>query len=939
MYLPYQGSPPFLPIFSTTFRQGVVPSYYYDEVEEKTAIMPSVLLFGPTPGLRKFIYRVRLQEHGENDPNLTIGLVAVTGPERLTYYFKNDCLPAMPSAVACLGFILLFTIIFFINSLFFTKASLTARRYTTVYLIVDTIRSRIKGNTSAVPKMLRKFFIEISDSDMDVPLGIQHVTTQGSGGTLLNTQNASAQHGISVGLKTPPDSHMDRSAQSPREPWDPGFQRLIAVAHLEVGRRPLKMTMTMIMMTKTTSTTTLMSTLLRVLSAGHPFQQLSTKHKYIKHTRFLLSPCAIPRSGTKTSMSDSSLPPTAPLIYTHHLRKPRVGLLSLRICIYIGKDHLMSTCGSGSGETGGTWRPIQAGYSHPRLPGHQFQVLKSARPTWIMRLTWQKRYRRGSSIIHVSPTKFQLPSIGMVGAWNVGLCQCPLRGLRLPSHTSGNGGETDNGENFVLNEGDFDRFELFKIHRPVKNILRRRIWGFESGQNFPVHCLQHNYFSPNSISIDVERRSRNISFDSTSNSNGGVTASLEWSSSAEDGNDDQERRKEPWCWSWSEYQYEERAGCTDRRRRKDKVAPPSSSPVLPTPILTPVHPGSGSHSHWYCLRGTDSPSVSTHSGSPFASTLLKLTSQIDFRALGMRPPFAQAPIETAGLEELGYCHALLPLSPTESSSSVPPILILLGVGGPGQQLARPFPPPPHKGQLLVDHPLSSADVGGEWKRAGIATTATDSGFVIDHPRPQPGVGVEGLVGYYDPGGGGASSPDPDLLPEPETEMEGGNDTAPSQSSEGGDEDSSMADLLLLYHHSPAARPIPITGAEACELELGETVKRAGVFDLDPPRASSALGFGDASALDLGPHATEHALLATLTTRQQALDQRELGLAARQERIEGMEERVGEVQRGVGYREDVVGRRGEVIERREEEVEQREMVVERRKMSEGGRTGT
>ena len=54
---------------------------------------------------------------------------------------------------------------------------------------------------------------------------------------------------------------------------------------------------------------------------------------------------------------------------------------------------------NGSGETGGAWRPIQAGYPHPRLPEHQFQVLKSARPTWIMKSTWQKRYRRGEGVV------------------------------------------------------------------------------------------------------------------------------------------------------------------------------------------------------------------------------------------------------------------------------------------------------------------------------------------------------------------------------------------------------------------------------------------------------------------------------------------------------------------------------------------------------------
>ena len=110
--------------------------------------------------------------------------------------------------------------------------------------------------------------------------------------------------------------------------------------------------------------------------------------------------------------------------------------------------------------------------------------------------------------------------------------------------------------------------------------------------------------------------------------------------------------------------------------------------------------------HWYLqsLRsfeplfpstGTDSPFVSTHSGSPFASA-------------GTGPPFDQAPNDTAGLYELGYPHAPLPLSslPTGSSVSVPPftaIPIPLGVGSPGQQHVS-LPLPPHNGQLILDPP-------------------------------------------------------------------------------------------------------------------------------------------------------------------------------------------------------------------------------------------
>ena len=454
------------------------------------------------------------------------------------------------------------------------------------------------------------------------------------------------------------------------------------------------------------------------------------------------------------------------------------------------------------------------------------------------------------------------------------------------------------------------------------------------------------------------------------------------------------------------------------------IKSPPQARLLPyPPLLTPIHTGSGSR-------------------SPFLST---------------GSPFAPTPMDAAGLYELGYCHAPLPLS--SSSGSGPPfnaIPIPLGVGGPGQQQhahARPLPLPPHNRQQLLPDPP---------KREGVATTVTDSGSVIHHPRPRPGVGVEGLVGYYDvprdasgdnvppPSDDTGAGPDMQTEPEPETETEGGYDTAPSQLSEDGSGGNkpSMADLLFLSHHSPAAHPIK--GAEAWEFELGETVKRAGatsaggggstseiggsgvvrtgrgrkvhakvggksieekdedegkgeakgigkendeervegkgkaqgeeekpdereqedtgeerkpdlwsVFDLDPPhsgqRASSALGFGDTSALDLDSrstsishsntteqdlsNATEHnltTLRATLTTRQEALDQRELALAARQERIEGMDESVREAQRAVGYREEAVGRREEAVGRREKDVEEREKGVERREWEVRGR---
>ena len=87
---------------------------------------------------------------------------------------------------------------------------------------------------------------------------------------------------------------------------------------------------------------------------------------------------------------------------------------------------------------------------------------------------------------------------------------------------------------------------------------------------------------------------------------------------------------------------------------------------------------------------TGSLFVSTHSGSLFAFA-------------GTGPSIAQAPMDTAGLSELGYRHVPLCLSslPVGSSGSVPPlgaILIPLGVGCPGQQHVRPLPPLPHNGQ-------------------------------------------------------------------------------------------------------------------------------------------------------------------------------------------------------------------------------------------------
>ena len=96
-----------------------------------------------------------------------------------------------------------------------------------VRLTVDTTPFRIKDNTSMIPRMLRGSLLRSlmtqtrSRSVLSLILpfeSFQHVVKQGRGGRLLNTQN--------VGLKTPLGPHVNRSVQSLREPWDPGFQRV-----------------------------------------------------------------------------------------------------------------------------------------------------------------------------------------------------------------------------------------------------------------------------------------------------------------------------------------------------------------------------------------------------------------------------------------------------------------------------------------------------------------------------------------------------------------------------------------------------------------------------------------------------------------------------------------------------------------------------------------
>ena len=106
-----------------------------------------------------------------------------------------------------------------------TKASITARHYTTVRLTVDTIPFRTKDNTSRIPRMLRGSLLRSRTTQTRSRLvlslilpfeSLQHVIKQGRGGRLLNTQN--------VGLKTPLDPHMNCSVQSSMEPRDPASQ-------------------------------------------------------------------------------------------------------------------------------------------------------------------------------------------------------------------------------------------------------------------------------------------------------------------------------------------------------------------------------------------------------------------------------------------------------------------------------------------------------------------------------------------------------------------------------------------------------------------------------------------------------------------------------------------------------------------------------------------
>jgi len=112
------------------------------------------------------------------------------------------------------------------------KASITSRRYTTIHLILHTIHSRIKGNTSAISRALRSSSLKSRTTrtwnwmllrlvfSLILPFKMSLI------GRLPSTQRNLPAEQTRFGLRTPPDPHVDRSAQSLRKPWEPGLQRV-----------------------------------------------------------------------------------------------------------------------------------------------------------------------------------------------------------------------------------------------------------------------------------------------------------------------------------------------------------------------------------------------------------------------------------------------------------------------------------------------------------------------------------------------------------------------------------------------------------------------------------------------------------------------------------------------------------------------------------------
>ncbi|EDR07317.1 uncharacterized protein LACBIDRAFT_328207 [Laccaria bicolor S238N-H82] len=118
----------------------------------------------------------------------------------------------------------------------------------------------------------------------------------------------------------------------------------------------------------------------------------------------------------------------------------------------------------------------------------------------------------------------------------------------------------------------------------------------------------------------------------------------------------------------------------------------------------------------------------------------------------------------------------------------------------------------------------------------------------------------------------------------------------------------------------------------CALFHDPPIPSAGEQVQEPGHDNTSLTPIDSNLTSLASNDSSSDLTALRiahTTRKEALDQRELGLAARQERIEGMDERVREVQKVAGYHEEAVGQQEKAVGRREKEAEKRERAVERR----------
>jgi hypothetical protein len=155
---------------------------------------------------------------------------------------------------------------------------------------------------------------------------------------------------------------------------------------------------------------------------------------------------------------------------------------------------------------------------------------------------------------------------------------------------------------------------------------------------------------------------------------------------------------------------------------------------------------------------------------------------------------------------------------------------------------RPFPLLPHNGQqFLVDSPLSGAGVGGERKREGVAMTGDRFWvclyIILGHCLALE-LALKGWLGFMMFRG-------LRLMLLCRLNQKQKEATTPlhqlSRDVDGGEEGDkpSIVDLLLFH---PCAQPI--TGAEAWELELGETVQRVGAM-------SAGAGVGGSGVVRMG----------------------------------------------------------------------------------------